>query len=276
MTGGEFGLSLGDEHRKIPPFSMDLADLSWPAVAALPRATPVVIPIAALEQHGHHLPLFTDSLLLGEVVRRMREDMGGEALFAPLTWLGNSHHHLGKPGTLSAEPRTYLDLLSGLARNFIGHGFRRLLFLNGHGGNDVPARQVVFELRQEHRSMEGLLLLAATYWNLASPPSEPGLHQREMGHACEWETSMMLVIAPHLVQGHERAGGIAPGGGFEPAARGWTMADRSEPGHIGWPALATREKGEALIRAFSRGGVALVRRMAAWDGKSWDAPEARP
>ena len=276
MGLGEFGLSLVGGHSNMAPCSMDLADLSWPAVAALPRTTPVVIPIAALEQHGHHLPVFTDSLLLGEVVRRMRGDMGSAALFAPLTWLGNSHHHLGKPGTLSAEPRTYLDLLSGLARNFIAHGFRRLLFLNGHGGNDVPARQVVFELRQEHRSMEGLLLLAATYWNLASPPSEPGLYQREMGHACEWETSMMLVIAPHLVQGHERVAGVAPGVGFEPAARGWTMADRSEPGHIGWPALATREKGEALLGAFSRGGVALVRRMTAWDGKSWDAPEVRP
>lgn len=255
---------------------MDLADLSWPAIAAISRTTPVVIPIAALEQHGHHLPVFTDSLLLGEVVRRMREELHGEALFAPLTWLGNSHHHLGKPGTLSAEPRTYLDLLGGLARNFVGHGFRRLLFLNGHGGNDVPARQVVFEIRQEQRSMEGFLPLAATYWNLASPPSDAGLYQREMGHACEWETSMMLVIAPHLVHGHEGVQAVSPGLGFEPAARGWTMADRSEPGHIGWPALATRAKGEALFAAFSRGAVTLVRRMAAWDGASWDAPEGRP
>lgn len=255
---------------------MDLADLSWPAVAALPCATPVVIPIAALEQHGHHLPLFTDSLLLGEVVRRMRGELHGEALFAPLTWLGNSHHHLGKSGTLSAEPRTYLDLLSGLADNLIGHGFRRLLFLNGHGGNDVPARQVVFELRQRHRLLEGLLPLAATYWNLDAPPSDAGLYQREMGHACEWETSMMLAVAPQLVHGHERIEAVAPGIGFEPAARGWTMADRSEPGHIGWPALATPEKGEALFGAFSRGGVALVRRMVAWDGSSWDAPGGQP
>ena len=217
---------------------MDLADLSWPQVASLPRTTPVIIPIAALEQHGHHLPLFTDSMLLGEVVRRMRLELSAEALFAPLTWLGNSHHHLGKPGTLSAEPRTYLDLLSGLARNFIAHGFRRIAFLNGHGGNDVPARQVVFELRQEFRDMDGLLLLAATYWNLATPPEVPGLHQREMGHACEWETSMVLALAPALVRGHGSVDPVPPGEGFGAASRGWTMADRSGPGHIGWPALA--------------------------------------
>ena len=256
----------------MPPPPMDLADLTWPTVAALPRTTPVVIPIAALEQHGHHLPLFTDSLLLGEVVRRMRMELADEVLFAPLMWLGNSHHHMGKPGTLSAEPRTYLDLLSGLARNLLEHGFHRIVFLNGHGGNDVPARQVVFELRQAHRDVEGLLVLAATYWNLAAPPSMPGLHQREMGHACEWETSMVLAIAPHLVVGHGEVAAVPPGAGFEPAARGWTMSDRSDPGHIGWPSLATREKGEALLEAFSRGGVALLRRMRRWDGVSWDAP----
>ena len=180
---------------------MDLSDLSWPAVAALPRHTPVVIPIAALEQHGHHLPLFTDSLLLGEVIRRIREPLADKVLFAPLTWLGNSDHHLDFQGTLSAPPRTYLDLLSGLAENFTTHGFHRIIFLNGHGGNDVPGRQAVFELRQRHRQRTDLLLLLATYWNLGAKPweSDPTLHQREMGHACEWETSMILRLAPHLV-----------------------------------------------------------------------------
>lgn len=254
---------------------MDLADLSWPEVAALPRTMPVILPIAALEQHGHHLPLFTDSMLLGEVVRRMRLELSSEALFAPLTWLGNSHHHMGKPGTLSAEPRTYLDLLCGLAGNFIEHGFRRIAFLNGHGGNDVPARQAVFELRQRHRNVEGLLLLAATYWNLASPPASPALRQREMGHACEWETSMVLALAPHLVRGHRDVGPVPPGVGFEPAARGWTMSDRSDPGHIGWPSEASPEKGEALLGAFSQGAIELARRMARWDGRTWDAPEGR-
>lgn len=251
---------------------MDLAYLAWPEVAALPRTVPVVIPIAALEQHGHHLPLFTDSMLLGEVVRRMRAELAGEVLFAPLTWLGNSHHHMGKAGTLSANPRTYLDLLCGLADNFIAHGFRRIAFLNGHGGNDVPARQAVFELRQAHRDVEGLLLLAATYWNLAAPPGNAGLRQPEMGHACEWETSMMLAISPGLVRGHRDAWPVPPGKGFEPASRGWIMSDRSEPGHIGWPSAATPEKGEALFAAFARGAVALARRMASWDGRSWDAP----
>ena len=84
---------------------MQLAELTWPDVEALNKDTPVVIPIAALEQHGRHLPLFTDSLLLGEVVRRAAERLKDRVLFAPLTWLGNSEHHLDFPGTLSASPR---------------------------------------------------------------------------------------------------------------------------------------------------------------------------
>ena len=93
---------------------MQLTDLNWPAVQDLSKNTPVVFPIAALEQHGRHMPLFTDSMLLGEIIRRAAERLKDRVLFAPLLWLGNSDHHLDFPGTLSAPPRTYLDLLSGL------------------------------------------------------------------------------------------------------------------------------------------------------------------
>src|ERR1700741_24535 len=101
---------------------MQLAELTWPAVQALNKDIPVVFPVAALEQHGHHLPLFTDSMLLNEIIRRTAERVGGRVLFAPLTWLGNSDHHLDFAGTLSAPPRTYLDMLNGLIDNFVTHG----------------------------------------------------------------------------------------------------------------------------------------------------------
>src|SRR5687767_11970997 len=77
-----------------PRRPMKLSELTWPAIAALPKDTPVVFPVAALEQHGGHMPLFTDSLLCGEVVRRVEERLGDRVLFAPLLWLGNSDHHL--------------------------------------------------------------------------------------------------------------------------------------------------------------------------------------
>src|SRR6478752_4415106 len=84
---------------------MLLADLTWPDVAALNKETPVIFPVAALEQHGRHMPVFTDSLLMGEIARRAEQQLGNRALFAPLQWLGNSHHHMDFPGTMSAEPR---------------------------------------------------------------------------------------------------------------------------------------------------------------------------
>jgi creatinine amidohydrolase len=251
---------------------MNLADMTWSAVDRLSRDTPVVIPIAALEQHGHHMPVFTDSMLLGEVVRRAADALKNRALFTPLTWWGNSHHHMDFPGTMSAEPRVYLDLLNGLLENLLQHGFKRLVLLNGHGGNIVPGKQAVFEVRQRHRLRMDLLLLYATYWDLGDPrQGRNDLFQKQMGHACEWETSMMLRLAPQLVVGDlAQVQPVDPGTAFEPASRAWTTKDRTVPGHIGWPAQATAEKGEHLFATFVAGTVNLVERMIAWDGVSWD------
>jgi creatinine amidohydrolase len=251
---------------------MNLTDLKWPTVAALSRDTPVVIPIAALEQHGRHMPVFTDSMLLGEVVRRTAERMQGRILLAPLMWLGNSEHHLDFPGTMSANPRLYLDLLRDMAENFLFHGFRRIVLVNGHGGNIVPAQQAMFELRQKYRSRGDLLLLSATYWTLGGKPQEVdrSFVQNRMGHACEWETSMMLRLAPHLVGDLAKVQAVDWGNSFEPASRGWITKDRTEPGHIGDPRGATAEKGEILFRTFAADVVALLERVVAWDGKSWE------
>lgn len=252
---------------------MQLADMRWPEVAALSKDTPVVFPVAALEQHGHHMPVFTDSILCGEVVRRAAARVGDRALFAPLLWLGNSDHHLDFAGTLSAPPRAYLDVLGGLIDNFVAHGFKRLVFVNGHGGNDVPGKQAVFEARQRYRNRSDLLLIFATYWSLGGRPweTEPALVQREMGHACEWETSMVMRVAPHLVGPVESLISIPPDDPFAPAARGWITKDRTVPGHIGSPQFATAAKGEALFEAFSRDVAGLIDRVVAWDGVSWSA-----
>ena len=253
---------------------MELADLAWPAVDSLPKTTPVVFPIAALEQHGRHMPVFTDSLLCGEVVRRVKQTpVGAKCLFAPMQWLGNSHHHLDFPGTLSASPRAYLDLIKDLARCFIGYGFTRIVFVNGHGGNTVPSQQALFELKQDLRDRRDMLLLSLTYWDSrGGPPTDiPRLVQSQMGHACEWETSMVLRLAPHLVHGHANVPEVPFGKGFAPGYRAWVMPDRSEPGHIGTPAAATAEKGEALFAYFAAGVASYLERVAAWDGVSWDA-----
>jgi creatinine amidohydrolase len=251
---------------------MQLAELHWPTLQALSKDTPVVFPVAALEQHGRHLPLFTDTLLLGEIMRRAESRLGDRVVFAPVQWLGNSDHHLDFPGTLSAPPRAYLDLLGGALENFLQHGFKRLVFINGHGGNDVPGRQAVFEVRQRHRHRQDLLLLFATYWQLGAQPweSDPGLVQRQMGHACEWETSMILRLNPKLVGPLAELESVPFGNAFEPATRGWITKDRTTPGHLGEPRSATAEKGEVLFRVFTGDVVNLLERVLRWDGHSWN------
>ena len=252
---------------------MQLTDLHWPDVAQLSRDVPIVIPVAALEQHGRHMPLFTDSMLLGEVVRRATAAIAPEkVLFAPLMWLGNSEHHLDFQGTMTASPRGYLDLLCDMAENFLCHGFKRIVFVNGHGGNHVPGLQATFELRQKRRAQNDLLLLWATYWDTAKPDA-PAMKfvQQRMGHACEWETSMMLRLNPHLVGDLSKLETVDFTGSFEPAVRAWITKDRTASGHIGMPQHATAEKGEVLFQAFSAGLAKLLERVAAWDGKGWQA-----
>lgn len=272
---------------------MKLQELTWLQFSQLHRATPIVIPIAAMEQHGHHLPLFTDSLLLGEVVRRVESELEMDIIVAPLMWLGNSDHHIDFPGTMSASPRVYLDILCDLMNNFIRHGFTRLLLLNGHGGNDVPARQAVFEVRQNYRDRNDLLLLSATYWEIPTPqsstvnrlsektgdnrdaesrnePSELLWKQNVMGHACEWETSMILRIRPDLVGDYQSLTDQPHGNPFLPANRGWITKDRADFGHIGSPSVASSQKGELLFERFKGDAVDLIRRVLAWDGSSWN------
>ena len=247
---------------------MQLSNLKWPDIAALGRDVPIVIPIAALEQHGRHMPLFTDSLLLGEVIRRVSERLKDCILFTPLMWLGNSEHHLDFPGTMTAAPRVYLDLLKDMVENFLFHGFRRIVLVNGHGGNIVPGQQAMFELRQKYRQRGDLLLLSTTYWTLGAKPHETdrSFVQHEMGHACEWETSMMLRLRPELVGDYKAVQAISESKQFEPGHRAWITKDLSEPGHIGQSSAAPAEKGETLFRLFADDVAAFLERVVAWKG----------
>ena len=136
----------------------------------------------------------------------------------------------------------------------------------------MPIQQAVFEVRQRHRARDDLLLLGATYWTLGARPREahPGIEQERMGHACEWETSMMLRLDPRLVRNFESVEPVPFGDPFEPATRGWVTRERSLPGHIGDPRVATAEKGETLFRLFSVDVSTFLGRVLAWDGRSWD------
>src|SRR6476620_3881212 len=137
-----------------------------------------------------------------------------------------------------------------MAENFLHHGFRRIVFVNLHCCNIVPVQQQTYELTHKYRSWNDLFLLSLSYRTAGTEPTKEidGLKQDRLGHACEWETSMILRLAPQLVVGDLAAVPDVPfGKAFEPAHRAWVMPDRSEPGHIGYPRFATAEKGERLF-----------------------------
>jgi creatinine amidohydrolase len=225
-----------------------------------------------MEQHGLHLPMRTDALLLDEIVRRAERELTTNVLFAPLQWLGSSTHHLDFAGTISASPRVYIDLLIDQANSFLTHGFGRVVYLNGHGGNITPARQAAYELRQSHREQSEVLLLSVAYWDCVPPETDwSSFAQAEMGHACEWETSMVLAIDPGLVATrYPELEAVPISNSLSPAFRAWTTRERTSFGHIGFPAEACQAKGDDLLGRFSAGVIHLLERVGSWNGQRFD------
>jgi creatinine amidohydrolase len=240
--------------------------LSWPEVAALDRErTVVILPTAAVEQHGPHLPLDTDTFLCTRVAEAaaVQAQAGGPVLVAPTQAYGSSAHHMAFAGTMTLTAATFLASVRELCGSLMAHGLRRLLVVNGHGGNSALAREAVQQL-----AVDGDVIAAAVdYWALAR---ETAADVREsppggMAHACEFETSLMLHLRPESVRSElvrreipaprfalERLDLVSPG----PVAAGWQAHELSSSGVLGAPDLATAEKGsrlfEACVEAVSR------------------------
>jgi creatinine amidohydrolase len=160
----------------------------------------IVLPVGATEQHGPHLPLGTDSLIVEHVARaaaqaaRERIDL----LVAPTLPYGSSHHHLPFGGTVSLSTERYYGALGDMAESLVASGARRVFILNGHGGNHELIQLVARDLTLRQPVNIG----AASYWDLASAAlaaHAPELGERLPGHAGLFETSLLLALHPDLV-----------------------------------------------------------------------------
>src|SRR5512147_1122980 len=178
---------------------MQLAEMTWQEVNELARSTVVIIPFGAMEQHGPHLPLETDSLIAAELSQRLDRECGNRLLVMPTQWLGLSTHHMSFSGTITASVDTYLDLATEIIGSIAQAGFEKILVLNAHGGNASALDVVLTKCRILYPHSR---IVHVTYWNAAVK----GLSElREsqlggMGHACELETSLLLAAKPGVVK----------------------------------------------------------------------------
>ncbi len=229
---------------------MRFQDMTWPLLRDVSRETTVVVaPIAACEQHGRHLPTFTDTLLVTAVAEGVEQRLPDRVLLLPTLWLGASSHHLRFGATLSAEVDTHIDILDDLIRPLLEDGHRRVMILNGHGGNIDTMKMALRRLQPRYRDR---LVSAASYWDLAEKELAALAEgpRKTMGHACEYETSMMLALRPDLVRRDQIADDPPP---EEPALRGLYVAEdmwqRTDHGCVGYPQRASAEKGREFLNA---------------------------
>jgi creatinine amidohydrolase len=229
---------------------MRFADMTSPALAQVARHRVLVVaPIAACEQHSRHLPTFTDTILVTGVAEAVEERMQNDILLLPTLWFGASSHHLRLGATLSAEVDTHMAMLLDLLTPLLEDGFKRVLVLNGHGGN-IDTMHVA--LRRVYARFPDRLLTAASYWELAEKELAALAKgpRKSMGHACEFETSMMLALKPALV---DRAAILDDPCPDDPVLRGLYVAqdmkERTDHGAVGFPEKASAEQGRAFLAA---------------------------
>jgi len=235
----------------------------------------VVLPLGSLEQHGHHLPMLTDTMIGSEIARRAEIALGDEALFLPMLWVGASDHHRGMPGTVSLSNNVYVDVLVDILESLLGAGFRRIFLLNAHGGNITPGRMALYDVQLRHRDKPDLWMAFSSWWTIAADQiaAPPEIQQKFVTHACELESSMILRLRPELVKLEAARGANIPfeSAFYTPDFSGPSRVDvprafdqLSETGAFGHPELATAEKGEALFQAAVGEVVAFVREFATW------------
>jgi creatinine amidohydrolase len=232
------------------PDARNFAYLNWKQVDALPREqTLLVLPTAAIEQHGHHLPLATDTLinnlLLGHALQKLPANMPVYAL--PPVHYGKSNEHIGFPGTLSVSAATFMAVIRDLGASLKAARFQKLVLYNTHGGNtsliDVMARDLRAEFGLRTFALHGSGGIAFE-----------GLNAQEKAygfHAGEAETALLLASVPELVdRSAYTVNYIADVANPEallpenaPATFAWLTCDLAESGVMGDPRPATAENG---------------------------------
>jgi creatinine amidohydrolase len=228
----------------------------------LERSRTIVIPIGSNEQHGPTGLLGTD-WMCPEIIANEAEKLG-DILVAPTFNIGMAQHHLGFPGTISLRPSTFMAAIGDWVRSLAGHGFEKILFLNGHGGNVASIDAAFSEIYAEAsftKRQSGFALKLRNWWELegveelarAQFPTGHGIH------ATPSEIAVTQYAFPHAIKQADYSPQIAPSG---PIREAIDFRGRYPDGRMGSdPNQASPEKGEALVKLAAKG---LVKELDAF------------
>lgn len=234
-----------------------LRELTWPEAREALRERVVLLPVGSVEQHGRHMPLATDHITAERIAHQAEERH--PLVVAPTLPYGISPHHRQFWGTCWVRSELFRDFVLDIARSLKSHGVTRIVVVNGHGGNSAALGEAGLTLRQE-----GAALVVFDWWRGIDDQLAREILGEEGasigGHACASETSVGLHLFPEWMK--PEAAVDVPVGWAPPVHGGqvhFDTIDFSEHGNVGFPSLARREAGAALIERAVSNLVALVR-----------------
>jgi creatinine amidohydrolase len=253
---------------------MRYEELIVPKIERLDRdKTIMVLPIGSVEQHGRHMPLGSDTILAHSVSMKAAEQLQSRVVVLPSLWYGLSAHHMHFAGTVTLKASTLIAVVEDIVASLVTHRFRRILIVNGHGGNggiiDVLASTL------GHRFHGNARIACLTYFRLARDAiaalrgSRPG----GMGHACEFETAMMEHVRGDLVDPEAAVATYPDTGsaflntdllGSSAVHTYLDFSDLSESGTFGDPSFATPEKGASFHAAVVNELVRFIEDFSTW------------
>ena len=263
----------------IPP--RNWTDIHWPDIAgARPARWIAVLPLAATEQHGPHLPLGTDVMIAEAYLTRVREILPDKipATFLPVQPIGVSTEHLAYPGTLSLPAETALKVWIALGESVARAGIKKLVMVSSHGGNSATMSLVAQELRARH----GLLAVTTAWSRFGAPEGMFSAEELRHGvHGGAVETSIMLARYKQHVRtdaiAEFRPASIAMEQDYRwlsahrPAPFAWQTQDLHPSGAVGDARQASAKKGELLLDHGARAFCELLADVDKFDPQTFSA-----
>ncbi len=250
-------------------------DMTWPEIAEAGTGRWIaVLPLAAVEQHGPHLPLGVDTYIAEAYLARVQEILPDElpVTFLPVQRVGISAEHLSYPGTLTFSAMTAIAAWTELGESLARAGVRKLVLVTSHGGN-VAAMDLV---ARDLRTRLGMLAVTVGWHRFGYPDGVfSGDEKRHGIHGGDIETSLMLAAMPAAVH-TDKAANATPAtvamarefkwlGAYRPAGFAWMTQDLNPTGAVGDATLANAVKGEAALARAAQAFVELLREVDRFD-----------